>query len=538
MVLEEELAGAPPLARAAQLLLEDDRAQRGAAAATADPARIEIFNNLFMHIAEQMGEVLKATAQSVNIRERLDYSCALFDAHGALVANAPHMPVHLGSMGASVRAVIRARSGRHRAGDSWLLNSPYHGGTHLPDMTVVTPVFLAGREQPDFFVASRAHHADIGGMTPGSMPPFSRSIEEEGVLFECFQLVERGTLREGECGRARRRAAGRRAIPSRMSPICARSSPPTRAASRRSARRQPSRPHTVHATWSRAGECRQLRARAIADSRPGVPLRARQRPVIAVRIDIDLAQHRARWISPAPPGRARTTSTHRCGVHGRGAVCIPHAGRGADTAQRRLPRAARDPDPARLDARSALPAAVAAGNVETSQCIVDTLYGALGVLAASQGTMNNLTFGDARLQYYETICGGAGAGADFDGALLCRRHMTNSRLTDPEILEAEFPVLVASSRSAVAPAVPDATTAVTGRCAGSASAAPFSGALLANHRRIAPLALPVLRTARQGRQIRRVDGKVESLGATARFEVAPGDELTILTPGGGGFGSS
>ena len=192
-----------------ELLLEADpeAAAASAAVAAADPARIEISNNLFMHIAEQMGEVLKATAQSVNIRERLDYSCALFDSHGGLVANAPHMPVHLGSMGASVRAVIEAEGVRLEPGDSWLLNSPYHGGTHLPDMTVVTPVFVAGVERPDFFVASRAHHADIGGMTPGSMPPFSRNIEEEGALFERFHLVSGSSLRESELRAAL--AAGR-----------------------------------------------------------------------------------------------------------------------------------------------------------------------------------------------------------------------------------------------------------------------------------------------------------------------------------------
>src|SRR5207249_3703536 len=182
-----------------ELLLEESGARRRPrVAAAADPARIEIFNNLFMHIAEQMGEVLRSTAQSVNIRERLDYSCALFDGDGGLVANAPHMPVHLGSMGASVRSVIAAQQARLRPGDSWLLNSPYHGGTHLPDMTVVTPVFVGGQARPDFFVASRAHHADIGGVTPGSMPPFSRAIEEEGALFECFALVSAGTLRESE----------------------------------------------------------------------------------------------------------------------------------------------------------------------------------------------------------------------------------------------------------------------------------------------------------------------------------------------------
>src|SRR6267378_634042 len=188
----------PEPAAGGELLLEDDGPARAALTPAVDPARIEIFNNLFMHIAEQMGEVLRATAQSVNIRERLDYSCALFDSHGALVANAPHMPVHLGSMGASVRSVIAAQQARLHPGDSWLLNSPYHGGTHLPDMTVVTPVFMGEEARPDFFVASRAHHADIGGMTPGSMPPFSRTIEEEGALFECFALVSAGSLRESE----------------------------------------------------------------------------------------------------------------------------------------------------------------------------------------------------------------------------------------------------------------------------------------------------------------------------------------------------
>src|SRR4029077_12984447 len=195
LVLEEGLRARAVAGRG--LLLEEHGVQARAAVTAADPARLEIFNNLFMHIAEQMGEVLKATAQSVNIRERLDYSCALFDAEGGLVANAPHMPVHLGSMGASVRAVLRAQPQLRRA-DAWLLNSPYHGGTHLPDMTVVTPVFLTEAPRPDFFVASRAHHADIGGMTPRSMPPFSRTITEEGVLFECFHLVSGGELRERE----------------------------------------------------------------------------------------------------------------------------------------------------------------------------------------------------------------------------------------------------------------------------------------------------------------------------------------------------
>src|SRR5206468_1034167 len=298
-----------------ELLLEDDGPARVALAPAVDAARIEIFNNLFMHIAEQMGEVLRATAQSVNIRERLDYSCALFDGDGGLVANAPHMPVHLGSMGASVRSVIAAQQARLRPGDSWLLNSPYHGGTHLPDMTVVTPVFMGAGARPRFFVASRAHHADIGGMTPGSMPPFSRTIEEEGALFECFALVRGGKLRE----------SGLRAA------------------------------------------------------------------LAAVRVDIDGERRRA---------RVDFTGTSPEGAHNFNA---PRAVRTAAVLyvfrtliERPIPLNEGCLEPLELvippgsllDPRP--PAAVAAGNVETSQCIVDALYGALGILAASQGTMNNL----------------------------------------------------------------------------------------------------------------------------------------------------
>jgi 5-oxoprolinase (ATP-hydrolysing) len=510
-------------------------------AAAADPARIEIFNNLFMHIAEQMGEVLKATAQSVNIRERLDYSCALFDPDGGLVANAPHMPVHLGSMGASVRAVVRARDGRLMAGDSWLLNSPYHGGTHLPDMTVVTPVFLSGRGSPEFFVASRAHHADIGGMTPGSMPPFSRSIEQEGILFECFQLVHGGALREAElCAQLAAGPWPARNPAQNLADLRAQLAANARGCAEieRAVRRHglPTVHEYMRHVQQNAAHCVR---RAIVRLRTGsFRYELDDGSAIAVRIDIDHARERA---------RVDFTGTSSQGAHNFNApraVCMAavlYVFRTLIEEPIPLNEGCLEPldiviaPGSMLDPRP--PAAVAAGNVETSQCIVDALYGALGVLAASQGTMNNLTFGDARLQYYETIAGGAGAGPDFDGCDAVQTHMTNSRLTDPEILEAQFPVLVwefsirrGSGGAGRHPGGDGTVRKLRFRSA-------LAGALLANHRRIAPFGVGGGAAGAPGEAfIHRADGTVERLSATAAFEVSAGDELTILTPGGGGFG--
>jgi 5-oxoprolinase (ATP-hydrolysing) len=514
-----------------------------AAPATTTAARLEIFNNLFMHIAEQMGEVLKSTAQSVNIRERLDYSCALFDAAGGLIANAPHMPVHLGSMGASVRAVIAAHRGELRAGDAWLLNSPYHGGTHLPDMTVVTPVFIGGGPRPDFFVASRAHHADIGGMTPGSMPPFSSTIAEEGILFECFALVSSGVLREREL--LAQLAAGpwpaRRPLQN-LADLRAQLAANARgiAELQRAVRR-----YGLESVQARMREVQDNAAQCVREAidrlRPGqFRYEMDDGQVIAVRIEIERATRRARvdFTGTSPQG-AHNFNAPR-------AVClaavlyvfrtlidrpIPLNEGCLEPLEIVIPRGSLlDPQP---------PAAVAAGNVETSQCIVDALYGALGILAASEGTMNNLTFGDARLQYYETIAGGAGAGPDFDGCDAVQTHMTNSRLTDPEILEDSFPVLVrefAIRRGSGGLGRYHGGDGVVRRLE---FRAPLSGALLANHRRIAPFGLAGGEPgARGAAHIHRAGGTIEQLAATARFDVAPGDELTVLTPGGGGFGKA
>ncbi|HZO21682.1 MAG TPA: hydantoinase B/oxoprolinase family protein [Steroidobacteraceae bacterium] len=538
-----------------ELMLELAAAsQRGASSAggvcAPDPARIEIFNNLFMHIAEQMGEVLKATAQSVNIKERLDYSCALFDPQGGLVANAPHMPVHLGSMGASVRAVIDAQGERMGPGDSWLLNSPYHGGTHLPDMTVVTPVFLsrsAGKQsgtgaRPDFFVASRAHHADIGGITPGSMPPFSRTIDEEGVLFECFPLVVCGELQEREL---------REALLSARYPA---RNPDQNTADLRAQLAANARGIAeIERAVQRHGDdvvkayMRHVQDNAAASVRNAID---RLKPgefryemdsgqLIAVRIDIDRGAQRARvdftgtsaqdvhnFNAPRAVALAAVLYVFRTLIE----HSIPLNEGCLEPLEVIIPRASMlDPSP---------PAAVAAGNVETSQCIVDTLYGALGVLAASQGTMNNLTFGDDRVQYYETIAGGAGAGPGFDGCDAVQTHMTNSRLTDPEILEAKFPVLLREFSIRKGSGGAGAHRGGNGTIRRMQFLAPLSGALLANHRRVAPFGLAGGRNGAHGEgRIERVSGAVEHLAGTAAFEVQPGDELIISTPGGGGFGN-
>jgi 5-oxoprolinase (ATP-hydrolysing) len=507
-------------------------------ATAAEPARIEIFNNLFMHIAEQMGEVLKATAQSVNIKERLDYSCALFDGKGGLVANAPHMPVHLGSMGASVRAVMKAR--KMRPGDSWLLNSPYHGGTHLPDMTVVTPVFLDG-DEPDFFVASRAHHADIGGTTPGSMPPFSQTIEEEGVLFECFSLVGAGVLREREL-RAELLSAR---YPARnpdqnVADLQAQLAANARGIAEIERAVQRHTLPVVRDFMRHVQDNAALSVRnAIGNLQPGeFRYEMDNGGVIAVRIDIDKSSRNARVDFTG------TSVQDRHNFNAPRAVCLAAVLYVFRTLIERpipLNEGCLEPLEVIIPPGSLLdpspPAAVAAGNVETSQCIVDALYGALGILAASQGTMNNLTFGDARLQYYETIAGGAGAGPGFDGCDAVQTHMTNSRLTDPEILEAKFPVLVREFSVRHGSGGRGRNRGGDGTVRRLEFRAPMSGALLANHRRIAPFGAQGGEAATPGAgSIQRVSGEVEHLEATARFDVEPGDQLTIEAPGGGGYG--
>jgi 5-oxoprolinase (ATP-hydrolysing) len=509
-------------------------------AATADPAQLELFNHRFMQVAEQMGAMLQATAVSVNIRERLDFSCALFDAAGALVANAPHMPVHLGSMGASVRAVIAANPGQMRPGRAWMLNAPYAGGTHLPDITVVSPVF-ASDGRPDFFVASRAHHADIGGVTPGSMPPVSTTIAEEGVLFDNFLLLEGGAIREREL--RERLAAG--PWPARNPGQNVADLKAQLAANARGIRE-------LEALIARVGLAAVVRYMGHVQDNAEACVRevigrlgdGRMRyemddgSAIEVAIDVDRPRRAAvvdfTGTSPQHPGNFNAPL----------AVCtaaVLYVFRTLVDADFPLNEGCLRPLTIRVPEGSMLnpvpPAAVVAGNVETSQCIVDALYGALGMLAASQGTMNNLTFGDSGHQYYETIAGGSGAGPGFDGASGVQTHMTNSRLTDPEVLESRHPVLLREFRYRRG-------SGGTGRhCGGDglvrriAFRAPMTVAVLSNHRRIAPFGLAGGSPGVPGvNRLQRASGETRVLPACAAERVEAGDEIVIETPGGGGFG--
>ena len=507
----------------------------------ADPAQLELFNHRFMQVAEQMGTVLQATAVSVNIRERLDFSCALFDAAGALIANAPHMPVHLGSMGASVRAVIAANAGEFRPGRAWMLNAPYAGGTHLPDVTVVSPVFTCGRPEPSFFVASRAHHADIGGITPGSMPPASRTIGEEGVVFDNFLLVDEGAIREA----ALRDGLARGPWPARnpdqnVADLKAQLAANARGAAELGALVGRAGYDTVvnymrHVQDNAEACVREVIGR-LGDGR--LRYEMDDGSAVEVRVDVDREKRSAivdfAGTSPQQPGNFNAPL----------AVCtaaVLYVFRTLVDADFPLNEGCLRPIAIRAARGSMVnpvpPAAVVAGNVETSQCIVDALYGALGVLAASQGTMNNLTFGDAGHQYYETIAGGSGAGRGFDGASGVQTHMTNSRLTDPEVLESRHPVLVREFRYRRGSGGGGQARGGDGLVRVIEFRAPMTVAVLSNHRRVAPFGLAGGGPGATGvNRLLRADGSARDLPACATESVGPGDAIRIETPGGGGFG--
>ncbi|TAD88749.1 MAG: 5-oxoprolinase [Alphaproteobacteria bacterium] len=508
----------------------------------ADPVMVEVFDHLFMAIAEQMGAVLQNTAYSVNAKERLDFSCAVFDATGGLVANAPHMPVHLGSMGESVRTIITSRAATCRAGDAFMLNAPYAGGTHLPDITVVAPVMVAGDERPAYWVAARSHHADVGGITPGSMPPNSTHIEEEGVLIEDFQLLDRGTLLEGAVRRLF--ASGRypaRNVEQNLGDLRAQLAACTRGQRELQAlcRRYSRAVVDAYMGHVQANAEEQVR-RAIGTLSDGQFVRDLDdgsRIAVAVSIDhttrsatIDFTgtspQQPNNFNAPLSVCRAAVLYVFRTLVTDKIPMnegCLK-------------PLSLIVPKGSMLD--PVAPAAVVAGNVETSQCVVDALYGALGVLAASQGTMNNLTFGDARRQYYETICGGAGAGPGFHGASAVQTHMTNSRLTDPEVLEWRFPVRLDAFRIRTGSGGRGQWSGGNGTTRVLTFLEPMTVALLSNNRRIAPFGLAGGESGQPGRAwIERADGTRHPLGATDHSDMAVGDRLIVETPGGGGYGT-
>jgi 5-oxoprolinase (ATP-hydrolysing) len=512
-----------------------------AAGTQVDPVLLEVFNNLFMNIAEQMGLQLQNTAHSVNIKERLDFSCALFDAQGNLIANAPHMPVHLGSMGESIKTVIRENAKTMQEGNVYVLNDPYHGGTHLPDITVITPVYLEGSKTPDFYVGSRGHHADIGGVTPGSMPPFSTHIEEEGVQINNVLLVERGVLREDD-----------------MVALLQSGQYP----SRNPAQNMADLKAQIAANEKGLQELRKMVAqfglpvvkaymghvqdnaeesvrRVITHLRDGsftLSLDNGAQIQVAIRVN---AQARTAEIDFTGTSAQQTNN-----FNAPTAVCMAavlYVFRSLVDDDIPLNAGCLKPLKVIIPEGSMLnplpPASVVAGNVETSSCITNALYGALGVMASSQPTMNNFTFGNAKHQYYETISGGSGAGDGFDGTSVVQTHMTNSRLTDPEVLEFRFPVRLQSY------AIRE-DSGGAGRWHGGNGGIrrieflePMTASILSNARVHPAFGMAGGSAGAVGiNRVVRKDGTQLDVAHIAQVDMQVGDVFEIHTPGGGGYG--
>ncbi|MEO0430824.1 MAG: hydantoinase B/oxoprolinase family protein [Cyanobacteria bacterium J06656_5] len=521
--------------------------QQRPSSAKPDPVTLEIFNNLFRSVAEEMGITLQNTSYSVNIKERLDFSCALFDQQGQLVANAPHIPVHLGSMGESVLSLIQAKANTLCPGDVYVSNNPYNGGTHLPDITVITPVFIGpeltdNTHRPMFYVASRGHHADIGGITPGSMPPYSKTIDQEGILIDNVKLIEQGQFCEA-------------AITELLQ----------------------SGPYPVR---NLAQNLADLRAQVAANKRGVQELHRmvdhygeNQVQAYMQHVQDNAAEAVRRVIDVLSDGEFTYTTDEGTQIHL--TIAINHSEKSAridftGTSSQQdnnvnaplavckaavlyvfrtlvdddiplnagclKPLEIIVPEGCLLNPR--YPAAVVAGNVETSQAITNALYGALGTMAASQGTMNNFTFGNDKYQYYETICGGSGAGPDFAGTDAVQTHMTNSRLTDPEVLEWRFPVLVDdfsirpnSGGGGKYPGGNGVIRRIRFREA-------MTAAIISGHRQVHPFGLQGGQPGQLGKnRVERGNKQVEIIDSNAQLPVEPDDSFIIETPGGGGFGA-
>ncbi|QGZ47903.1 5-oxoprolinase [Streptomyces sp. QHH-9511] len=518
------------------------RPSRVAVGTDVDPVLLEVFDNLFMAIAEQMGVRLENTAHSVNIKERLDFSCALFDPEGNLIANAPHIPVHLGSMGESVKEVLRRGGGSLRPGDVYAVNDPYHGGTHLPDITVVTPVFSDSGDELLFAVASRGHHAEIGGITPGSMPAFSRTVHEEGVLFDNWLLVRDGRLREEE---TRALLTGAR-HPSRdpdtnLADLRAQIAANEKGIAELRAMVDEFGLDVVHAYMRhvRANAAESVR-RIVAGLRDGAyRYETDDGAVIQVAIRVDRERRTAvvdfTGTSPQREGNANAPTSVVM-------AAVLYVFRTLVDDDIPLNSGCLEPLDIRVPPGSMLapvhPAATVAGNVETSQAVTGALYAALGVQAEGSGTMNNVTFGNARVQYYETVASGSGAGDGFHGADAVQTHMTNSRLTDPEVLEWRHPVRLDSF-------VVREGSGGRGRWHGGDGVErrirflePMTVTLLTGHRRVPPYGMAGGEPGALGENtVERADGTVDRLAGVDTAEVGPDDVLVLRTPGGGGYGT-
>jgi 5-oxoprolinase (ATP-hydrolysing) len=506
-----------------------------------NPVMLEVFNNLFMSIADQMGATLANTAYSVNIKERYDFSCAIFDAAGDLVANAPHVPVHLGSMSESVRTVLRENAGKIRPGDVFMMNNPFNGGTHLPDVTVITPVFDEAGERIIFLTASRGHHADIGGKTPGSAPPDSAHIEEEGVLIDNVLLVDQGQLREAETRALL--ASGPypcRNIEENMADLAAQiAANATGVAELQKITRQFGLP-VVQAYMGHVQDNAEESVRRVLDvlkdSRFTYKMDSGAKIEVAITVDhagrsavVDFTgtspQDRLNYNAPLSICRAVVLYVFRTLV-------------GADIPMNEgclKPIEIRVPEGSMINPRP--PAAVISGNTEVSQSIADTLYGALGVIAGSQGTMNNFVYGNDRFQNYETICGGTGAGEGFDGASAVHSHMTNTRMTDPEVLETRFPVRVEEFSIRQGSGGAGRWQGGNGITRRLRFLEEMTVTVLSSHRQVPPHGTHEGEPGQCGRNaVERADGRVDLLAGNDQAQMQPGDIFLMQTPGGGGYG--
>ncbi len=514
-----------------------------------DPLFLEIFSNLFMAIAEQMGVTLQNTSTSVNIKERLDYSCALFDQDGNLVANAPHIPVHLGSMGTSVQCLIAAHGCTLQPGDVYVSNNPYHGGTHLPDITVITPIFqseVGSQPHPLFFVASRGHHADIGGVTPGSMPPHSMTVEQEGVLLDNLKLVEQGHFLEHNI----RQILTQGPYPARNPNQTIADLKAQIAANEKGVQELgriigqygliPIQNYMQYVQDQGEVAVRRVIARLAKTIHSPCQFTYPLDNGSQIQVNITFDQTTTRAIIDFTGTSPQQSSNFNAPF----AVCqaaVLYVFR--TLVEEDIPLNAGClkpielfvPDGSMLKPR--FPSAVVAGNVEVSQGIVDALYGALGIMAASQGTMNNLTFGNHRYQYYETLGGGSGAGADFNGTDAVHTHMTNSRLTDPEVLESRFPVFVDSFHIRANSGGKGAYSGGNGVLRRLRFRETMDVAILSSRRLTAPFGLKGGAPGAMGQNwIERNDGTIEVLPGLGKMKMHPGDAIVIATPGGGGYG--
>ncbi|MCX7246278.1 MAG: hydantoinase B/oxoprolinase family protein [Burkholderiales bacterium] len=521
------------------LLRHVPRSVKFAAGTRVDPVLLEVFNNLFMNIAEQMGLQLQNTAYSVNIKERLDFSCALFDAAGNLIANAPHMPVHLGSMGESIKTVIRENTGSMNPGDVYVLNDPYHGGTHLPDITVITPVYLDGK--PTFYVGSRGHHADIGGITPGSMPPFSTRIEEEGVQINNVKLVDRGVLQEAQIIALLQSGE----YPSRNPQQNLADLKAQIAANEKGVQELRKmvehfgldmvQAYMRHVQDNAEESVRRVITR-LKDGSFTLALDNGAQIQVSIRVNaaersavIDFTgtsvQQSNNFNAPKAVCMAAVLYVFRTLVDDDiplNAGCLK-------------PLSVIIPEGCMLNPNP--PASVVAGNVETSSCITNALYGALGEMAASQCTMNNFTFGNARYQYYETISGGSGAGAGFNGTDVVQTHMTNSRMTDPEVLEFRFPVRLDSYQIRQGSGGAGQWHGGNGGVRRVRFLEPMTASILSNGRVHPSFGMAGGQPGQPGvNRVLRADGRVEELAHIGQAEMQVGDVFEIATPGGGGYG--